>query len=325
MLTYPFLRSQFIIYFILIFSAANALPEGPPLPARRIVVIDKAKKDLVLFMDGRQAAEFPASFGIDPDSDKYKAFDSATPEGLYFIAYKKIKSRFHRLLGISYPNLANAEKGLAGGVISPMEYKKIVEDVQKSRWTSCDTGLGCDIAIHGGGVFRYFGKSRERDWTEGCIALNDKDIEKLFNLCEPGDPVIIFNSRRNLYGIIRPFTRIKDIDAEGVPICPDGVCTYQAELPTSLGQMMLILKEGKDYGMSLQVMVYKSDAREKPLLVLVDRNADGYISSMDSISGLDVDANSPDVTYKIVREAVIAALSRGGIPVYRCGPESRGQ
>jgi hypothetical protein len=313
MLTHSNLKSQIIIFVVLTVSVANVLAEGPPLPAGRIVVIDKAKKNLVLFMDGRQVAEFPASFGIDPDSDKYKAFDSATPEGLYFITYKKIKSRFQRLLSISYPNLMNAEKGLAEGMISLTAYERIREDIRKSGWTSCGTGLGCDIAIHGGGVFRYFGKSRERDWTEGCIALNDKDIEKVFNLCGSGDPVVIFNSRRNLYGIIRPFTHIKDIDGKGVPTCPDGVCTYQVEIPTSLGQMMLIIKEGKDYGRSIQVMVYKGDAREKPLLVLVDHNADGYISPMDSISGLGVDGNSPDATYNMVREAVIAALSRGAI------------
>lgn len=315
MLTYRCSKSQFIIIFILIFSTSVALPEGPPLPARRVIVIDKAKKDLILLLDGKQMTEFPASFGIDPDSDKYKAFDCATPEGLFFITYKKSKSRFYRLLGISYPNLMNAEKGLADGVISLAEYKKIYEDVQKSRWKSCDTALGCDIAIHGGGVYRYFGKSRERDWTEGCIALNNKDIETLFNLCGPGDPVFIFNSRRNLYGIIRPFTHIKDIDEKGVPICPDGVCTYQVEIPTSLGRMILLLKEGKDYGRSIQVMIYKSDVQEKPGLILVDRNADGYISSMDSISGPDADKNTLDATatYEMIREAVITALSMGHI------------
>jgi hypothetical protein len=314
MLSYRYLKSQFIIFFILTFSASHALTAGPPPQAGRIVVIDKTKKDLVLFMDGKQVAKFPATFGIDPDSDKYKAFDCATPEGLYFITDKKIKSRFHRLLGISYPNLMNAEKGLTEGVISLMEYKRIYEAIQKSRRTPCDTGLGCGIAIHGGGVYRYFGKTEERDWTEGCIALNNTDMEKLFNFCRSGDPVIIFNSRRNLYGIIRPFTHIKDTDEKGVPICPDGVCTYQTELPTFLGRMVLTIKEGKDYGMSIQVMVYKDDTQEKPLLVLVDRNGDGNISSpMDSISGLGVDENTLDATYGMVREAVIATLSSGGI------------
>jgi hypothetical protein len=77
--------------------------------------------------------------------------------------------------------------------------------------------------------------------------------------------------------------------------------------------MTLILKEGKDYGRSINVMVYKADAQEKPLLIVVDHTADGYISPLDSISGLDVYENNPDATYKMVGEAVIATLSRGDI------------
>ena len=306
------LKIQGIIFFILVLSTAIAVAAEPPLSAKRII-IDKAAKNLVLFKDGRQVAEFPASFGIDPDSDKYKAFDCATPEGLYFITDKKIHNRFHRLLGLSYPNLKNAEKGLAEGVLSLMEYKRISEAIQESKRPPADTGLGSGIAIHGGGVFRSFDLTRERDWTEGCIALNNKDIEKVFSFSRTGTPVIIFNSRRNLYGIIRPFTHAKVVDDKGVPICPDGVCTYQVELPTSLGQVVVTIKEGKDYGRSLQAMVYKVDGRDKPLLVLDDHNADGYLSLMDSISGLVVDENTPKAAYGMLREAVIATLSRGDI------------
>ncbi len=298
----------------MVFSAVNARSEEPLLNTRRIVVIDKAKKELVLLVDGEQVAEFPAAFGIDPDSDKYKSLDGATPEGLYVITYKKYKSQFHRFLGISYPNLADATRGLAQGVISLMEYKKIYQATQKSGRKPCDTGLGCGIGIHGGGVFRYFGKNKETDWTEGCIALNNNDIEKVFNLCRPGDPVIIFNSRRNLSGIIRPFTHIKDMDKNGVPVCPDGVCTYQVEIPTVLGRMIITLKEGKDYGRSLKAMVYKNNAYEKPFFVLVDRNADGYIWAMDSVSGPIADERSPPyATYSRLREAIVSALSRGNI------------
>lgn len=264
-------------------------------------------------MAGKQVAQFPATFGIDPDSDKYKAFDCATPEGLYFITDKKNSSRFHRILSISYPNLVNAVKGLTGGVISLKEYKRIYGAIQKARRPPENTGLGRGIAIHGGGVFRNFDKSKERDWTEGCIALNDSDIEALFSLCMPGDPVIIFNSRRNLYGLIRPFAHIKDVDDKGVPSGPDGVCTYQLELPTVLGQMSVTMQEGKDYGRSMQVMVYKVDTREKPLLVLIDRNADGYMSSLDSISGPLADDVTLEEAYRMVREAVITTLSRGDI------------
>jgi len=306
------LKIQGIIFIVLILSAANALAAESPLSANRIVV-NKATKNLVLIKDGKQVAKFPATFGIDPDSDKYKAFDCATPEGLYFITDKKIHNRFHRLLGISYPNLVNAEKGLAEGVLPLIEYKRIHEAIHKSRRPPADTALGSGIAIHGGGVFKPFNMTRERDWTEGCIALNNTDIEKVFSFSRTGTPVIIFNSRRNLSGIIRPFTHAKDSDDNGVPICPDGICTYQVEIPTSLGQMMVTIKEGKDYGRSLQVMVYKADDREKPLLVLDDHNADGYLSLIDSISGPLVDGNTLEAAYGMVREAVIATLFRGDI------------
>jgi len=311
-----FFKSQLLIVVILTISALNALSAEPPPAAKRIVVIDKAKKDLVLFRHGKEVARFPAAFGIDPDSDKYKALDAATPEGLYFITYKKSKSRFHRFLGISYPNLANAARGLAQGVISIEDYKRIYRTIQKTGEGPCDTRLGCGLGIHGGGVFRYFGKARETDWTEGCIALNDKDIEKVFNFCRSGDPVIVFNSRRNLCGIIRPFTQIKIAGETGAPDCPNGVCTYQVEMLTSLGRMTVSIEEGEAIGRSIQVVIYEGNAQEKPLLILVDRNGDGYLSAMDSISGPIADQKSPDATYRLVREAVISALSRGEISPY---------
>jgi hypothetical protein len=310
------LKIQGLIFFIFIFlvpDSSNSLSAGSPLPAGRIIVIDKAKKSLILFMDGGQQLEFPATFGIDPDSDKYKAYDCATPEGLYFITDKNTSSRFHRLLAISYPNFANAQKGLAEGVISLMEYKRIYKALRKSKRSTGDTGLGSGIAIHGGGVFRLVGKTRERDWTEGCIALNDNDMETVFNFCRLGDPVVIFNSRRSLYGIIRPFTHIKESNEKGVPICPEAICTYQVEIATLLGQVVIVVKEGKDYGRSMQVMVYNVDDREEPLLALVDRNADGDLSSMDGSSGPILDENTPEAAYEMVREAVIAALATGGI------------
>ena len=313
MLSKLLLKSQLLIFLLLVFSRLNAVCAELPFPAKNIVVIDKAEKNLTLVKNGRQAARFPAAFGIDPDSDKYEAQDGATPEGLFFITYKKQESRFHRFLGISYPNLANAAKGLAYGVISLAEYKRIYRASIKSGRIPCDTGLGCDIGIHGGGVFRYFGKDRETDWTEGCIALNNPDVEKVFEFCAIGDPVLIFNSRRNPCGIIRPFTSPKEIGENGVPVCADGICTYQIEIPTFLGRMILAIEEGKEYGRSFAVTVYQDDSRQTPLLVLLDHNADGSISLLDSVSGPLTDGKPPDAVYALVREALISALSSGDI------------
>jgi hypothetical protein len=310
------LKSQstiaFTLFFLLNFGYLISLSAESPHSERRII-IDKAKKKLVLLKDGKQITEYTAAFGIDPDSDKYKAHDGATPEGLYYITYKKSESRFHRFLGLSYPNLKNATNGLTRGVISFSEYERIYRAMKTSGRGPCDTGLGCGIGIHGGGVYRWFGKTKETNWTEGCIAIDDEDIEKVFEFCRSGDPVIIFNSSRNLCGIIRPFTHINALNKNGLPLCVEGVYTYQIEIPTSLGRMQLTLKEGKDFGKSITVVVSDNRVPENPLLVLTDNNADGHLYALDNISGPIAEGKAPDATYALVKEAVIRALSKGAI------------
>jgi hypothetical protein len=148
-----------VILTIAILLAPAVSAQSAP---RRCLVVDKAGQELVAFKDGLKVAAYPVSFGVDPLSDKRKVHDLATPEGLYFISYKKDPSQYHRTLGLSYPNLADAEKGLAGGVISKAQYAKIVDAARRSRPGPCGTGLGCAIAIHGGGVFRRFGTNMER-------------------------------------------------------------------------------------------------------------------------------------------------------------------
>lgn len=308
-----FFKSQWAICVVTAMVAQMFVAEAS-LASRRIVVIDKARQEAVVFLDDRAVARFPASFGIDPRSDKRKAFDCATPEGLYAVTYKNDRSRFHRTLGLSYPSPANAEKALADGAISLAGYTRIRDAARKSRSAPCNTGLGCGIAIHGGGVYRYFGVNRERDWTEGCVALDNKDMDWLFHFCRAGDPVLIFHSGKNLYGIIRPFTRSTRLDPKGVPVCPGEVCTYAAELWTSLGRVRVTITEGKNHGRSMDVMVYNGKGGAEPVLALADRNADSHISVLDSLSGPMADAGSPDDVYGMVKEAVSSALSGGAIP-----------
>lgn len=302
-----------LFVLLLTFSVTSASAAGPPYGSKRVLVIDKAAKELTVLVDGRQAARFPATFGIDPVSDKRRSNDLATPEGLYFITYKKSRTRFHRTLGLSFPNPADAQRGLASGILSVEGYQKILDAERRSRPAPSDTGLGSAIAIHGGGVYRRFGEFTERDWTEGCIALDDRDMEVLFNLCRLGDPVLIFNSARNLFGIIRPFTQVTNLDDKGRPVCPDGVCAYQAELRTRLGLARVTVREGRSYGFSLEIAVYNKDS-ESPALVLVDRNADGEMSSLDSARGKIAEGSKPDSVYEWVKSEIVAALSAGRVP-----------
>lgn len=310
-------RSQLLFLFLLAFSASGLQAAEPS--ARRVVVVDKATRELTLYVGGRLAASFPVSFGVDPVSDKVRAHDLATPEGLYSITYHKSQTRFHRTLGLSYPNLADAQRGLASGLVSPAAYRRIRKAVLASRPTPCDTGLGCAVAIHGGGVSRQFGEFRERDWTEGCIALDNRDMEKLFNLCRVGDPVLIFNGARGLFGLVRPFTQVPDLADDGLPDCPDGVCAYEARLRTWLGPTDVTIREGAGYGVSLEVVVYGEGGA--PVLAVTDRNADGEISFLDGVRGTMADAAAPDSAYALLRSAVLVALLGGEIPVVGGGRE----
>ncbi|UTF48838.1 L,D-transpeptidase [Desulfomicrobium sp. ZS1] len=287
----------------------NVLAEETWSATRRCLVVDKAARELVVFKDGRRVAAYPVSLGVDPVSDKRKVHDFATPEGLYFISYKKDPSQYHRTLGLSYPSLADAEKALAGGVISVSEYAKIVDASRRSRPGPCGTGLGCAIAIHGGGVFRQFGSHLERDWTEGCVALDNADMDRLFAFCRQGDRVVIFNSAANLFGLARPFSRATVFDVQGLPLCPQGVCAYEAEFATTLGRMVVRITEGRLW--SVQVTVHATGNPDDILLTLFDRNADGRMSFQDSAEGPLAQGRSADKTCSMVRQAVVDALSGG--------------
>lgn len=303
-------RSQLLFLLLCVFFVGDAQADGHA--SRRIVVVDKASKALTVYADGKRVARFPVTFGVDPVSDKVRAHDMATPEGLYFISYHKSRTRFHRTLGLSYPNLADAQRGLASGLVSAPGYRRIRKASLGAGQPPCDTGLGCGIAIHGGGVFRQFGEFRERDWTEGCIALDNRDIEALFTLCRDGDPVLIFNGARNLCDVIRPFTQVRDVDAAGMPLCPDGACTYEARLKTWLGPVSVAIRE--DTGaVSLEATI-SEEGREGPILSVTDRNADGEVSFLDSVRGAMADASSPESAYELLRTAVVVALAAGEMP-----------
>lgn len=313
MVTPLFLRSQLLLLFLLLGLVFFAVAVPSPACAKNTLVIDKARKELVVFSGDRLTARFPVSFGIDPVSDKRKAHDCATPEGVYSVTYKKTQTRFHRLLGISYPGMEDAEKGLAAGNITLKGYGKLLDAARKGRPMPCNTGLGCGIAIHGGGVYRHSEGTTARDWTEGCIALDNRDIDVLFNASNPGDDVVIFDSSRNLYGMARPFARVAAFDDSHVPVCPDGVCTYLADFPTSLGRVVVEIREGK-FGMSLQVSVHPSGMPGTSFVSVVDRNADGELSFLDSVHGSFATGEPPEATYAKIRDAVAEALAQGAIP-----------
>lgn len=153
-----------------------------PLEDPRIVVL-KSKRQLKLYSAGSLVRTYKVGLGLNPVDDKKRQGDRATPEGEFYIFTKNGKSAYYLSLGISYPNVEDAERGLRDGLISRAQYDVIVKAIKRKASPPQNTALGGDIYIHGNGA--------SSDWTWGCVALENEDIRELYDAVSVGTPVTI--------------------------------------------------------------------------------------------------------------------------------------
>lgn len=158
------------------------LPVTAPLKAPKIV-IKKAKKKLLLYSEEKLLRTYPVKLGFNPVGDKVRQGDKRTPEGSYYICMKNPRSKYYLSLGLSYPSIEDAERGLEQKLITKSDHDRIIERISKKSIPPWDTPLGGEIFIHGGG--------ETWDWTYGCVALRNKDIEELFKVVALGTEVVI--------------------------------------------------------------------------------------------------------------------------------------
>ncbi len=158
--------------FLFCFSApVPAVEQSPAIdsPVDRIVV-EKSKRTMTLLKQDKAIRTYRIALGRDPVGPKVQKGDKKTPEGLYFVDYKLRKSIYHRALHLNYPNQADIDRAKSLGVTP-----------------------GNSIMIHGmkqdklwmGNVQYLF------DWTNGCIALTNDEIEEVWNLVPVWTPVEI--------------------------------------------------------------------------------------------------------------------------------------
>lgn len=147
------------------------------------ILIKKSKRILDLYDGEKIIASFPIGLGFSPEGAKEKEGDGKTPEGVYYICARNGESRFYKSLGISYPNIDDARKALLKNLIDKKTYEKIEEAINGNKRPPWDTPLGGEIYIHGLGA--------KTDWTLGCIALENKDMDILWKLCPCGTKVTI--------------------------------------------------------------------------------------------------------------------------------------
>ena len=166
---------------------SDASPSRLTLANPRVVVL-KSKRRLHLFDGLTLVRTYPMALGPDPVGDKRRAGDGRTPEGVFRICTKKQDSRHHRFLGLDYPNAKTARRGLTEGLLTPGEARAITAATVTGRCPSWLTALGGGIGLHGCGDTTPGPGS---DWTAGCIALANRDIEELFDVLRLGDEVEI--------------------------------------------------------------------------------------------------------------------------------------
>ena len=141
---------------------------------RRITIkVDKNKRRLQILKGDEVENEFNIGLGFTPKGKKTSEGDGKTPEGEYFICTRNKESKFTLFLGINYPNLQDAEEAYEASNISLKECKEIEEAENNNERPRWDTKLGGEIGIHG--------KGGHYDWTGGCIAMDDEDMEILWS------------------------------------------------------------------------------------------------------------------------------------------------
>lgn len=128
------------------------------------VQVHKDDRMMHLIHNDRVLKSYDIGLGFAPLGHKQFEGDGKTPEGAYFITHRNPDSEYHLSLGISYPS----EMDIA-----------FAEAVEKEP--------GGEIFIHGAPNK----KTRRQDWTAGCIAVSDKQIEIIYSMIEPGTPIYI--------------------------------------------------------------------------------------------------------------------------------------
>ena len=170
-------------------SGVSAGSNGTTAASAGVAVIEiwKTARKLQLHQGDSLLGEFRVALGQQPRDGKQVRGDGRTPVGRYYVAEKNHDSRFHRFLGISYPNTEDAERGYQKGILDAAEWADIFIANLRGEEPPQHTVLGGRVGIHGYGGRPYV----PVDWTEGCIAVSDEDIEYIFDRVSIGTPVII--------------------------------------------------------------------------------------------------------------------------------------
>jgi murein L,D-transpeptidase YafK len=152
------------------FAALNPARAIEPALRADAILIVKHERKLYLLRDNFPLRTFRVALGLSPTGAKEREWDFRTPEGSYIIDFRQQHSQYFKALHISYPSSADLK-----------------------RSSAMHTPAGGDIFIHGepNRPTKPVSYYKTRDWTNGCIALSDEDLQDLWDLTADRTPVEI--------------------------------------------------------------------------------------------------------------------------------------
>src|ERR1700740_2274168 len=153
------LKFASIFALTLMYCGAASKLSGQTASTVDRIVIEKSKRTLTLMSGAKTVKSYKVALGGQPVGAKDRQGDHKTPEGNYSVDAKKGNSQFYKALHLSYPNQADREHARKLG-LSP----------------------GGDVEIHGlGAKWGWIGaKHRLTDWTDGCVAVTNEEIDEIY-------------------------------------------------------------------------------------------------------------------------------------------------
>ena len=155
-----------IIFFVVLPLTAS----GTAAQKADLVLVIKSKEKLLLKKGDNVIKEYNVVFGANPVGHKEREGDQRTPEGKYYLDYKKADSAFYKAIHISYPNETDRRRAQEKGV-----------------------DPGGQIMIHGqkNGYGWMAPMMQTINWTDGCIAVSNRDMDEIWRAVDVGVPIVI--------------------------------------------------------------------------------------------------------------------------------------
>lgn len=160
-----------VIFCLILPIITSSYAFGPSIEKADLILVRKGDRVMQMLKNGNIIQEYYIALGFSPIGDKYREGDGRTPEGVYKIDARNPNSKFTKSIRISYPSQA---------------------DIARAKGMGDDPGG--DIMIHGlptGITDEARLQHPAKDWTEGCIAVNNDEMEEIWQMVDDGTTIVI--------------------------------------------------------------------------------------------------------------------------------------